>query len=143
MRIAALAAFAAIVVGGFQPFYLRILATDATPMRAAFSDLPYRKLPGFRRFLVDVDRSTPPGASIAIALPFGAWDRGYEYGYNRAGYLLPGKQPVPLLDLYSDRPAPRNLDHADWVAAWHAAPQIEGFVTVWRSADGTLLRRVH
>ncbi len=111
-------------------------------MRAAFTELPYRKLPGFRQFMIDIDRRTPAGARIAVAFPFGQWEGGYGYGYLRAFFLLPGKQVVPLLAPNTDRPAPENLALADYVAAWHVTPQISGFQTEWRSAEGTLLRRV-
>ena len=111
-------------------------------MRAAFTELPYRKLTGFRRFLIDIDARTPPGARIAIALPFQQWEGGYGYGYYRASFLLPGKQVVPLLVPGADRPAPENLAVADYVAAWHGAPKVPGFAEAWRGPDGTLLRRV-
>ena len=121
--------------------YVRVLALRAEPRRAAMTELPYRKLPGFHRLILDVDRSTPPGARIAIALPFGAWEGGYGYGYNRASFLLPGKQVVPLLALDRDVPQPENLRFADYVVVWHGRPAIGGFTQVWSTPDGVLLRR--
>lgn len=141
-RLIAITAFLAILAGGFEPFYLRIFRADAARMSDAFTELPYRKLPGFRRFLIDVDRSTPPGAHVAICLPFRAWDSGYGYGFNRAGFLLPGKQAVPLLADGADRFEPRNLEASDFVACWHANASPSGFQPLWRSTDGILLRRV-
>jgi hypothetical protein len=123
-----------LVIGGFEPHYVRVLGADAARARAAMTELPYRKLPGFRRLLVDIDRSTPPGARIAIALPYSDWDGGYGYGYYRASYLLPGKQVVPLLP-------PSNLRFADYVMVWHGRPAIDGFVPVLATPDGTLYRR--
>jgi hypothetical protein len=124
LRIAAYAVLAMLVIGGFEPYYVR----------AASTELPYRKLPGFRRLLLDADRSTPRGARIAIALPYSEWEGGYGYGYYRASFLLPGKQVVPLLP-------PSNIRVADYVLAWHARPSIDGFVPLWTTADGTLLKR--
>ena len=132
---------AAIVAGGFETFYLRVFTMDGAQYRAFTTELPYRKLPGFRRFLLEVDRTTPPGARIAIAIPFREWDSGYGYGYDRAGFLLPGKQIVPLLRIGADTPAPENLATADYVACWHVAPSTAAFRVIWRNADGMLLRR--
>jgi hypothetical protein len=131
---------AAIVAGGFEPFYLRVFALDGARYRAFATELPYRKLPGFRRFLLEVDRTTPPGVRIAIALPYREWEGGYGYGYYRASFLLPGKQVVPLLQPGRDVPAPANIGGADYVACWHIAPSSRAFQLVWRSRDGMLLR---
>ena len=131
-RIASIVALAMIVIGGFEPFYLRIFAADGASMRAAFTELPYRKLPGLRRFLVDVDARTPPGARIAICVPYPEPDPGYVYAYSRASYVLPGKQIVPI----------GHAAEADFVACWHASPALPRFAIVWQSADGVLLRRV-
>ena len=123
-----------LVIGGFEPYYVRIFTVDAARTRAAMTELPYRKLPGLRRLLVDVDRSTPRGAKIAIALPFRDWEGGYGYGYYRASFLLPGKQVVPLLP-------PSNLRYADYVVVWHGRPDLDGFAPLWTTSDGTLLKR--
>lgn len=141
-HLIAFAALAAMIAGGFQPFYLRIFTTDTTHMRAEYAELPWRKLPGYQRFLNDVDRTTPPGARIGICLPFRGWDSGYQYGFARAGFLLPGKQAVPLLADGADRFDFQNLDSSDFLACWHLAPTPRGFQPMWRSPDGVLLRRV-
>lgn len=130
------------VAGGIEPFYFRALRLDGPRWRAALTELPYRKLPGYRRFLLDVGARTPAGARIAIWIPDGGWDGAYGYGYTRAPFLLTGRQVVPLLVPFVDKPAPENVRFADWVAAWHGAPAIPGFQIVWRSADGVLMRRV-
>ncbi len=132
----------ALVAGGFEPMYVRVFALRAAPWRAAMTELPYRKLQGLHRLFLDVDRSTPRGARIAIALPFGAWEGGYGYGYYRASFLLPGKQVVPLLELNRDVPQPENLRFADYVVAWHGKPEVKGFTAMWSTPDGTLLRRI-
>jgi len=111
-------------------------------MRAMLTELPYRKLTGLRRFLIEVDRTTPRGARIAICLPYTAWEGGYGYGYYRASFLLPGKQVVPLLRLGADVPAPGNAALADFVACWGGAPRVDGFAVLWRSGDGVLMKRV-
>lgn len=120
-------AFAAMIAGGIERFYFRALFLEGSVWRPALTELPWRKLPGYRRFLLDVDAHTPPGARIALWMPVAG--NAYEYGYVRAPFLLPGKQIVP---------APP----ADFVAAWHGAPDIPGFAIVWRSGDGVLMRRV-
>lgn len=140
-RILAAVAIAAIVAGAFEPFYVRIFLTDARQMHAYLTELPYRKLPGWRAFLTGVDARTPPGARIAIALPYGQWEEGYGYGYYRASFLLPGKQVVPLLELHADRLAPQHLNDADYIASWRGEPRVDGFTTIWRTPDGALLRR--
>ena len=134
LQIAAYAVLAMLVIGGFETYYIRVFTIDATRTRAAMTELPYRKLPGLRRLLVDVDRSTPRGAKIAIALPFRDWEGGYGYGYYRASFLLPGKQVVPLLP-------PSNLRFADYVVMWKARSAIDGFVPLWTTSDGTLMVR--
>jgi hypothetical protein len=140
--LAALAAFAAIVIGSFEPFYIGIYKLDTARIRAVWEELPWRRLPRFRRLLIDVDRSTPPGARIAIWLPYDKWDGGYGYGYMRAGFLVPSKQLVPLMVVETDVAAPENIAGAEYVAAWGGTPEIPGFTPVWRSEAGVLMRRV-
>jgi hypothetical protein len=129
-RVLAAFAFAAMIAGGIERFYFRALFLDASAWRPALTELPWRKLPGYRRFLLDVDARTPPGARIALWMPAGG--DAYSYGYVRAPFLLPGKQLVPA-------PAAQA---AEFIAAWHGAPAIPGFEIVWRSGDGVLMRRV-
>ena len=88
-----------------------------------------------------VDRSTPRGAKIAIALPFQAWEGGYGYGYYRASFLMPGKQVVPLLVPNRDAPQPENLRLADYVVIWKGSFPIDGFTPLWTTSDGTLMAR--
>src|SRR6266852_2692824 len=115
MRLAAAVAFALIVIGGFQPFYLRIFAIDRAREGAAFAELPFRKMPGLKNFFEGVDAHTPPRTRIAIWVPFRQWQGGYGYAYYRASYLLPGKQVVPLLALHEDRVTFSNLAQADYL----------------------------
>ena len=140
-RIASYLALLAILIGGFEPFYLRALLGVGSPDPQLLTELPYRKLPGWRKLLAGVDVRTPPGARIAIWLPFHRWEGGYGYGYYRASFQLPGRQVVPLLVPGEDRDAPQNLSRADYVVAWRADPVVPGFATIWLSPDGALLRR--
>src|ERR1043165_4621870 len=97
--ILAVAAFLAIAAGAFQPLYVRMLFADTTRMRAAFEELPYRRLPGLRRLMLDVARTTPPGARIALFAPFAPSidsDGGYGYAFRRAPFLLAGRRVLPM-----------------------------------------------
>ena len=120
-----------IAAGAFEPFYFRILAMDRAQLRASLTELPYQKLRGLRRFLVDIGARTHDGDTVAIFAPF-RWDEGYEYAYARALYPLAGRGVVTF-DL-------RN--RANYVAAYRVTPLLPDFVVVWRGPDGTLLRRV-
>jgi hypothetical protein len=140
-RIIAAIALAAIVIGGFEPFYLRVFTLDPATARNAFTELPYRKLPGFRSFITFVDASTPARSRIVLLLPFTQWEGGYGYGFYRAGFLMPSKTVMPMLELNADRLDRRAFDKADYIAGWHGAPPVDGFVPIWRSPDGILLRR--
>ena len=135
------AAFVAIAAGAFQPLYVRMLFAAAPPMRAAFEELPYRRLPGLRRLMLDVDGLTPPGARIALWTPFREWDGGYGYAFRRAPFLLAGKRVLPMIEPERDRPTVRYLGEADYVVCWRACPPVTGFRSMWRSADGELLVR--
>ena len=129
-----IAIVAAIAIGAFEPFYIRIFFTDRTRLRAALTELPYTKAPGLRTFLSEVAQRTPPGSRVAIAAPWTEWDRGYEYVFARSLYPLAGREVLALT-------RPGSLERAEYVAAWHAAPAIPGFTEIWRGRDGVLLRR--
>jgi hypothetical protein len=130
-----------IVAGAFEPFYLRVFTMNAAAARQSFTELPYRKLPGFRQFLLDADARTPAGARIAIWMPLQQWEGGYGYGFYRAAFLAPSKTLVPMLKVGADRMAPSQLASAEYIAAWHGEPVVAGFAPLWRSRDGVLLRR--
>jgi len=140
MRLAAVVAFALILIGGFEPFYLRIFTIDRPLEGALFAELPFRKMPGLKSFLEGVDAHTPPRARIAIWVPFRQWEGGYGYAYYRASYLLPGKQVVPLLALHDDRADFSNLAQADYVASFGEQLVPPGFESCWRDAHGVLLK---
>jgi hypothetical protein len=141
LRFAAAAALVLILIGGFEPFYLRIFRANRRAMGASFAELPFRKMTGLRAFLMGVDARTPPHASIAIWVPFRQWEGGYGYAYYRSSYLLPGKQVVPLLAPNEDRPQFENLAQADYIACWGGRIEAPGFVPVWQDPHGVLLRR--
>ena len=141
MRLAiAAAGFVCIAAGAFQPFYWRSFAMNRAAARAALSELPYRRLPGLRRFMLEVGARTRDGERIAIAIPASRWEEGYQYGFTRSTYLLAGRTTVPLMD-ESDRALPQNFAYADAVACLHVDCSVPHFEPVWRSSDGMLLRR--
>ncbi len=117
--------------GAFEPFYLRIFVADRALMAQREIELPYRKLPGSRRFLLDVRARTRPGEVIAIAGPFPESYAGYEYLYSRSFYPLAGRVVVPISEVAK----------ADVIASYRAAPNVPDFAEVWRGPDGVLLRR--
>lgn len=133
-----------IAAGAFEPLYLRIFTLDRARQAAMLTELPYRKLPGLRSFFLDVRAHTQRGDVIAVLAPLTRthdWEGGYDYFYARALYPLAGRRVVPLLDP-DNRFLAQNLAEASYVAAYHSLPRVEGFVEVWRGADGVLLRRV-
>lgn len=103
-------------------------------------EMPYRKVPGVRQFLLEVRARTADGESIALAGPFERWDGGYDYFYARSLYLLAGRRVVPLLDP-ADRPLPQNIGLATAIASYRSSPRPPGWTVVWRGRDGELLRR--
>jgi hypothetical protein len=132
---------AGMLIGGFQPEFLRIFTRDRARIRAYFSELPYRKLPGLQRFMAMVKASTAPGAVIAVMIERRSWDGGYEYGYNRAVYLLGGRNVVAVLDA-ENRFHVEELAQAQYLACWRCTPP-EGspFHVIARTDDGTLAVR--
>jgi hypothetical protein len=140
-RVAALVVALAIAAGLFEPFYFRIFTIDRARFGAGARELPYRRLAGLRRFLLDVRAQTRRGDIIAVYGPLTHRDEGFDYLYGRAVYHLAGRQPLPMLN-ENDALLTGNIRRADYIAAWHAEPPVRGFVTVWRSSDGVLMRRV-
>ena len=140
IRVAAATAFLLILIGGVEPFYLRIFRMDRAGMGRAFAETPFRKITGLQAFLKGVDAHTPPHARIGIWLPFRQWEGGYGYAYYRASYLLPGKQVVPLLAQHEDRVEPANLAGADYVASLGERVSVPGFEIAWQDEHGVLLK---
>jgi hypothetical protein len=138
---AVIVAWTAIGIGAAETFYLRIYKDDRAKLSAQLRELPYRQIPGFRTLLEEVDRRTPPGARILIALPHRPWQSGYGYGFRRAQYVLQGKEAIPVLDRATDRVDPASLGRADYIVCWRQCQLPAGFDVVWRSRDGILLRR--
>ncbi|MEO8217412.1 MAG: hypothetical protein ABI718_10070 [Acidobacteriota bacterium] len=128
------------IVGSFEPFYVRIFFSDRDALRRLYVELPYRKLPGFRPLLSRVRELTPLHAKVALWVPPGRWNEGYEYGYYRSVYLIAGREVVPLLDA-ADHFLSSNLDQADYLVCWHCNPGFAGFKTVLRTPDGFLARK--
>lgn len=139
-RLLAQVVFISMLVGLFEPYYWKMFTVDRPRLSAWLTELSYSRMPGYRSFLEEVRARTDEGETIAIWVPMRQWFGGYGYAFCRAQYLLAGRKPIPLLGR-DDRPLVESLRQAEWVAAWHGAPAIEGFTVVWRDANGTLLRR--
>ena len=143
-RIAALCAVILIAASSFEPFYLRIFAMNRRQFSATLTELPYRKLPGLRHFLLDVRAYTSRGDAVALyasGLHHAArWEGGYDYLRERAMYPFAGRRIISLVD-DNDRPRPERLSDATCIAAYRSLPSVPGFVLVWRGPDGCLLRR--
>ena len=108
-------------------------------MRAQFTELPYRRLPGLRRLYLEVARRTPPGAHIQIRIP--PLPRGaYVYAFSRSHYPLAGRVPVPVMNPATEEPLPQ-VEPAEYIVCWRRCLPPRGFTVVWESADGVLLRR--
>ena len=133
----------AIAAAAFQPFYLRIYVIDRARFAASLTELPYWKLPGMRQFILQVRARTRDGDAVAIASPLHRaplWQGGYDYLFARARYLLGGRLVVPLVG-EGDKPQPENVRMATHVACFRCELTVPGFVEIWRSRDGVLLRR--
>lgn len=148
-RLLALASWLAIAAGSFQPFYLKTLTLelktltlDAAQLRATWIELPYRRVPGLRKGLVEIARRTPPDARILFWTPHRSWDGGYNYAYRRAQYLLAGREVLSLLADGRDVVDPRGVRDAQYIACWPECPPAPpGFAIAWKGDGGMLLRR--
>lgn len=138
-RMAAALCFAAIVLGGVEPFYLRIFTIDRAAFQQTLTELPYRKAPGLRLFLEEVRERTSVSDRVAIAVPEKRWYEGYEYVFSRSLYALAGRHVLALVG-ENDEDLSRNLADTDYVACWCSAPELAGFEEIWRGSGGTLYR---
>jgi hypothetical protein len=127
-RAFAAAALLAIAAGSFQPFYLKVLRQDWRQLGAYLTELPYRKAPGLRELCVETGKRTPPGATVMLVAPV----NGYEYSFRRAQYLLAGRDVIPM---------GRAAAPPAFIACAGNCPAPPGFVSVWRSDRGMLLKK--
>ena len=143
-RIAALCAVILIAVTSFEPFYLRIFVMNRRQYAAMLTELPYRKLPGLRRFLFDIREHTERGDAVALFAPglhhAPRWEGGYDYLRERAMYPLAGRRVISLVD-DDDRLRPERSAGATCIASYRALPSVPGFALAWSGPDGCLLRR--
>lgn len=139
-RSAAILAFALIFFGGFETYYLRSFVEDRTALRQRLVELPWRKLPGFQRFLLEVRAVSRTDETIALWISPMRWMEGYEYGYVRAGYLLSGRDVMPLLNP-QERFLAFNARSADLIACYRCSAPPGGFRIVGRTPDGLILRK--
>ncbi len=141
MRVVYAILLAAMLVGGFEPFLLRVFFTDRAAAAAALTAGPDRAFPGYAPFVRQVGARTPEGARVAILVPMRRWSGGYEYAYYRASYLLTSREVIPLVEPDGTAHLERFRD-ADYVAAWGMTPRLAGFAPVWSGGGGVLLRRL-
>ena len=127
--------FVTIFFSGLEPLYLRVLFRDPDA-RVPNAD---RRTAAYPPFLEEVARRTKPGDSIVLLAPIRTWRTGYGYAYYRASYVLAGRNVIPILD-DDDGVHRERLADADYVALWRMGP-MPGYEVVWRSDEGTLLRR--
>ena len=137
---AAIAIWVAIGAGAFDPFYVRIHAMSTRGMADAYAELPYRRIPGLREFLLETDRRTPPGARILLDLGQRTWKRGYEYAFLRAEFVLATKHVLPLID-ERGRIVESRVASADYLVCWRPCSARAGFDVVFRNEHAVLARR--
>ncbi len=124
------AVFLVLAAGAFQPFYWRVLGIDRAPMLEYRIELPYRQLPGFRRFCLTVRGQTNDGDRIALMVPR-PLTPSYEFIVERAAYLLYGRTLVPM----------NEASKADVIAAYRIDVSLPHYTKIWRTRDGVFLRR--
>lgn len=139
---AALAAVLALAAGAFQTFYLRIYTMDRAALRASFTTMTARRIPGLRELLLETEHRTPPGTKILLVLPHKPWQNGYGYGFRRAQYFLGGREVIPLIDRETGAVDLSGWARAEYVVCWRGCAVPAGFHAIWSSPDGALLRRV-
>lgn len=131
---------AVMLIGGFEPFFLRIFFADRAAASATLTEGPDLAAPGYAEFLREVRERTPADARVAIFVPMRQWSGGYEYAYYRASYALVPREVIPLVDP-DDEAHLERADEADYVAAWRMTPRIPGFTQVWDADESILLER--
>lgn len=132
-------AFALLLAGTFQPFYVRILFADRSAMKPYLTELPYRKTPGLRAFLVEARERIRPGEVVVFLAPFETWEGGYRYAMRGARYILGGRTVRGVIGPY-DVDLSSNLDQADVIVAWRA-PVPTGWTVTWAGREGAVARR--
>ncbi len=141
MRVVYAILLAAMIVGGFQPFFFRVLFADRAAAARELAAGPDRAFPGYAAFVRQARARIPPGARVAILVPMRRWDGGYAYAYYRASYILTSREVIPLVDP-EDAAHLDRLARADYVAAWRMAPRLPHFAPAWSGDGGILLRRI-
>jgi hypothetical protein len=111
----------------FQPFYWTILVRGRAEHARVLATLPYIRTPGLRELLEGTRLRTAAGARIGVVAD--------PRAFMRATYVLAGRTTLPLTD-------GRLLGQCDYIVSYRRDVQAPGFVEVWRSNDGVLLRRV-
>jgi hypothetical protein len=139
-RLAAVAVFALLFLGGIQPFFPKLLFRDNSALAESLARMPDAQAPGYPEFLARVRAATKNGDAILIIVPMRHWDEGYSYAYYRASYFLAGRRTVPMVNA-EDALLRDNIAKADYVASWRVSAQLPGLETAWKTDDGMLLRR--
>jgi hypothetical protein len=114
----AMAAWTAIGAGAFQKLYVTIHFKDTAALRTFWTEAPYRRIPGLRPLLFEVEARTKPGDRVLLWTPHRPWQGGYGYAFRRAQYVLAGRDVIPLLDRARDVVDERNIARATYIACW-------------------------
>ena len=132
--------FTVLLVGGFEPFFVRIFFVDRDALGQQLTAGPDLAAPGYADLLDQVRQRTPPGSKIALLFPVRQWSSGYEYAYYRGSWFLAGREVIPLVDP-DDSVRLERLRDAEYIASWRVDAAVEEFEPVWRGANGVLLKR--
>ncbi len=87
-------------------------------------------------FFENVERVTPPGATVAVLLPRPWNDPGVGYSHFRMSYLLAG-HPVVIASGVNDI----EVNAAPYVASWHPASTPLPGAVVFSGHEGVLIYR--
>lgn len=135
-RILGIGILAGLLIGTFEPLYLRMFTATGRAIRGQIAAIPYRKLPDLKPFLEAAADRIPPGAHVVFVTRLGP--SGDRYAFSRAAYVLAGRRVVSGVDQRGAL-VPQRFTQAEFAVTYGTAPP-SGFEVVWASAEGTVSR---